>query len=30
MPWTLLCIACKQERERDGQAGGRRHITDYK
>jgi DnaK suppressor protein len=29
MPWTTLCAACQERRERDGAPGSRRKLTDY-
>ncbi len=30
MPWSTLCIACAEKRERENPRGRRRHLTDYK
>lgn len=30
MPWSTLCIACAERRERENPRGRRRHLTDYK
>lgn len=29
MPWTTLCAACQERRERDDAPGSRRKLTDY-